>query len=856
MKRIFLIILLCLVACQQNIPTGAAPPAHEQPADEQPADPDTPQIPSSPELPLPDAPPPTAHNALWSDPATWGGELPRSGADVVILPEQKILLDVSPPDLGSLKIAGSLIFDERDIELSAEWIRVTGSLEIGSKDEPFTHNATITLTGPDEDIMGMSNKFLVAMEGGVVQMHGETRTAWARLAKTLNKGDTTLELDTTPTWRTGDKIVVASTDFDYEQAETFEVVSVSGTTISLDKPADFVHWGEGETYGGKTVDMRAEVGLLSRNIKVQGDAVSELNGFGGHFMAMGGELYVSGVELYRMGQRAKMGRYPIHWHLMGDDSRGQFLTGSSIHHSFNRCVTVHGSNGVFVQNNVAFDAPGHCYFLEDGIEIDNVFEANLGLSVHKPEEEHALLPSDLDFRGPATYWITHPDNTFKNNVAAGSQGSGFWIALPEHPTGPSATDTVWPQYTPLTLFEGNVAHSTQSDGLHLDGGPQADGTVATSYYRPSKDPSAVETSYGYTRNTSDPVTATLKDFTAYKNRNRGVWLRGEHHVLTGARLADNAIGATFASRETVVKDSLFVGETANKGAPADWMINSGGVGPDGRSLPKPWDATFPIRGFEFYDGKVSVESSHFARFVPNEQRGASALSYLRFTAFSVSPHNDAAALSFEEDGTKRVFLELDEASLKNPKDISQESEDGYRSAVFLDKDGSVTGTPERYVVVDNPFLVMDQCTRRATWVAQICNERYAALSVHPDSSQSSVSLKRADGVSHTMYGAGASPSSSFRTLLLPGLEYTLTFSQAPQTFRTVLQEGAGSTVKLKYAISSAPTVTRYGQKQEPLSSLSALEDAAKSSYYYDADAGALYIILVAEGDYEQLEVTQ
>ena len=101
MKRIFLIVLLCLVACQQNIPTGAVPPADEQPADEQPADPDTPQTPGSPELPLPDAPPPTAHNALWSDPATWGGELPRSGADVVILPEQKILLDVSPPDLGS-----------------------------------------------------------------------------------------------------------------------------------------------------------------------------------------------------------------------------------------------------------------------------------------------------------------------------------------------------------------------------------------------------------------------------------------------------------------------------------------------------------------------------------------------------------------------------------------------------------------------------------------------------------------------------------------------------------------------------------------------------------------------------------
>ena len=159
MKHLFLVLLLSLVACQQTLPS-TTPPTDEQPVDS----PDTPENPTPPETP--EAPPPEVHNALWSDPATWGGELPKAGEDVVILPEQKILLDVSPPGLGSLKIAGSLIFDKRDIELSARWIRVTGSLEIGSQEEPFTHNATITLTGPDKDIMGMSNKFLVAVEGG------------------------------------------------------------------------------------------------------------------------------------------------------------------------------------------------------------------------------------------------------------------------------------------------------------------------------------------------------------------------------------------------------------------------------------------------------------------------------------------------------------------------------------------------------------------------------------------------------------------------------------------------------------------------------------------------------------------
>ena len=835
MKRFFLTLLVALAACQQvGPPTAPAEPPPETPPAEVPA-----------------PPPPTVPNALWSDPATWGGAVPGAGENVTIPVGKNVLLDVNPPELGSLSIRGALVFDAQDLSLSARWIEVTGSLEVGSFERPFSHKAVITLTGPDENVMKMGGKFLVAMSGGVVQLHGEPRTSWARLAKTLEKGGTVLELDTAPDWRVGDAVVVASTDFDYRQAEVFEVVGVSGTKVSLDKPTAYSHWSGRETYGGKTVEMRAEVGLLSRNVRVQGDAASEVDGFGGHFMAMGGALFVSGTELYRMGQRFKMGRYPVHWHMLGDASRGQFVVGSSVHHSFNRCVTVHGSNGVLVQDNVAFDAPGHCFFLEDGAETDNVFDHNLGLSIYKPASEHALLPSDRDFRGPAVYWLTNPANRLTDNVAAGSEGSGFWLALPEHPTGLSKTAAVWPRYTPLILFANNVAHSANSDGLHVDGGPGEDGTVGTSFYRPSETPNAVENG----RNTSQPVTAEFTGFTAYKNRNRGVWLRGAHHVLTDARLADNAVGATFASQDTSVTDSLFVGETANRGTPPPWQVEDGKVGADGRSLPKPWEPDFPVRGFEFYDGKVSAEASHFARFVPNSRRQASALSYLRFTAFSVDPRNEAGGLSFEGDGTKRVYLELDQSAMP-PGDPTKGSRDGYRSAVFLDRDGSVTGTPERYVVVDNPFLLTDKCSARAEWTAWVCDETYAALSVNLDEDRVSVSLSRDDGVTHTLFGTGASPSKHFRTLLLPEREYTLGFAGArPATFRVVLQQGAGRALRLKIPFADAlPVVSRYGRELSSTVDLAALETASKPSYYYDGDAETLHVKMITADDYDQLEV--
>ena len=106
--------------------------------------------------------------------------------------------------------------------------------------------------------------------------------------------------------------------------------------------------------------------------------------FGGHVMAMtGAKLYLSGVELNRMGQRGRLARYPVHWHMMGS-LQGQCVAQSSIHHSHNRCVTVHASHQAVVKDNVCFDHVGHGFFLEDGVEEGNVFAGNLGLVSRRP----------------------------------------------------------------------------------------------------------------------------------------------------------------------------------------------------------------------------------------------------------------------------------------------------------------------------------------------------------------------------------------------------------------------------------------------------------------------------------------
>ena len=72
--------------------------------------------------------------------------------------DKDVVLDVSPPALGGLTIDGKLSFaNNKDLELTTEWIMLHGELEIGTEARPHTRKATITLTDnvKDEDISGM-----------------------------------------------------------------------------------------------------------------------------------------------------------------------------------------------------------------------------------------------------------------------------------------------------------------------------------------------------------------------------------------------------------------------------------------------------------------------------------------------------------------------------------------------------------------------------------------------------------------------------------------------------------------------------------------------------------------------------
>jgi len=164
----------------------------------------------------------------WSDPKTWPGEKKPGSTEVAVIPcGMAVVLDENA-ELKGLTINGVLRFAEKDLELRSNWIMIHGKLEVGTPQRPFRHRAIITLTGnnPNEDQMGMGTKVIGVM-GGVLELHGEPRKGWTKLAQTAPRGANQITVLDAPDWRVGDRIVLASTDYNPEQAEVHIIRAIS-----------------------------------------------------------------------------------------------------------------------------------------------------------------------------------------------------------------------------------------------------------------------------------------------------------------------------------------------------------------------------------------------------------------------------------------------------------------------------------------------------------------------------------------------------------------------------------------------------------------------------------------------------
>ena len=245
---------------------------------------------------------------------------PRCHRDITVtLPLQTVVLDVDlSVQLFSLVIHGTLLVESRAgasvfVRTTCITIKYGGRLLAGRPspaltgtqssrpayvdsypagslkylgEGPFLGRLEILLSGDDMTAApqcdgmngGFSGRKLV--NEGHMALHGARPTmVWSVLRYTAAAGAWKLTVQGDAGWLVGDVILVASTDDDDDarrqqrQTETKKVLASRlvpapgggwDTEVGLDSPLSHAHHGETEIHNGHTLELRAEVGVISR----------------------------------------------------------------------------------------------------------------------------------------------------------------------------------------------------------------------------------------------------------------------------------------------------------------------------------------------------------------------------------------------------------------------------------------------------------------------------------------------------------------------------------------------------------------------------------------------------------------
>eukprot|EP00931_Biecheleriopsis_adriatica_P054363 TRINITY_DN3197_c0_g2_i2.p1 TRINITY_DN3197_c0_g2~~TRINITY_DN3197_c0_g2_i2.p1 ORF type:complete len:1226 (+),score=169.70 TRINITY_DN3197_c0_g2_i2:86-3679(+) len=405
------------------------------------------------------------------------------GEDVV-LPAAEAYLLSTPAKLGSVTVSpgAQLIFgDVPGLMLSASAVHVKGSLHMGSPSCPLTSTGIgITFTGTGDYAWGskssdpLKTKGLWVDSGGTAELFGvRYAPTWSRLVASVQPGAQELQLEESVDWEVGQEVLIVTTAYTDEpgshENEVRAIVAASGNVLKLDRPLEHGH------YGGP--EYAAEVSLLSRSVTLQGDPESESNSYGGHTICLpGSTCRFGGVAAVRMGQQNVMGRYPFHLHMMGDVAGDSYFEDCLVRRSYFRAYVIHGTSGSRISRCAAYDVSGSAYYLEDGVEENNLFEFNLAAHVHIIKklsdyengggqtgvelhtETARIMPTDATAAG---FYCTNAKNRWVGNSASGGF-SGYHFPTLKKALGSSYSGNAdfSPDQRELLEFDSNTAHSS------------------------------------------------------------------------------------------------------------------------------------------------------------------------------------------------------------------------------------------------------------------------------------------------------------------------------------------------------------------------------------------------------------
>ena len=287
----------------------------------------------------------------------------------------------------------------------------------------------------------------------------------------------------------------------------------------------------------------------------------------------------------------------------------------------------------------------------------NVFDHNLVVFV---KSSTSLQNDDIT---PAAFWVTNPNNTVTNNVAAGGTHFGFWYRMHSRPDGVSFDPNICPRKVEIGEFRDNIVHSQGWFGIWI-----------FQVWTPME---------GSCCNCSNPIAAKLYGLTAWNNEKGAESVGGgaiqfhdfmlvnndkagvEMKLILNARPYDEQRGAMF-------KNLIIAAKPSTTGIMDLHTTQRGAIMPYARGLLSD-NVTF-----------INFDETGIAAFGVTSIQGTAGPNNGGFTYFSRN-------LTFINSPNKVAYRWQSEA-------------------VFHDLDGTLTGTTDGKVIPDAGILPPDHCT--------------------------------------------------------------------------------------------------------------------------------------------------
>jgi len=413
----------------------------------------------------------------WSDASTWsGGHVPQAVDPATIANGTTVTVGGTADAAGvTVAAGGRLAFDSDSSATltSTKNIVVNGTLSMRPASSSVVQ--TVRFAGVDAARFvggGMdpvdSDVGLWVMGAGQLDLAGSPKAAWTRVVGSVSAGATEIPLQTPPTgWRAGDDVSIAPTarpdggsDF-YKGFDESTVAGTSSGSVLLTTPARRAH---PQVNGQWT----AELMNLTRNVRIEGTA----SGPAHVFIRSTRPQSIRYAQIRHVAvlkgtgtQAGLSGRYGLHFHMMGDGSRGSIVEGVVIRDSGSHTFVAHNSHGITFESDVSYNSVQDAFWWDGGPSTREAGLPTDDTLINASIVAKALgVPDDnRDYRISGFNLGMGHRNTIRNSTAVGTGGTagsaGF--GWPEDAGQNIVGNGVW------TFNQGNVSHNNHDDGLFV-----------------------------------------------------------------------------------------------------------------------------------------------------------------------------------------------------------------------------------------------------------------------------------------------------------------------------------------------------------------------------------------------------